>query len=85
MHIKDVLRVMENAYPEGIHNIIVHIFDVVLKDRPVLPPYTLSQLKPQILIKVGATIHSTDGGVPVCVTYVYLRPSPELPHNHTRI
>ena len=60
MHIKDVLRVMENAYPEGIHNIIVHIFDVVLKDRPVLPPYTLSQLKPSLFLKVGAMFRSSD-------------------------
>ena len=51
---------MDNAYPEGLHNIIVDVFDVVLKYGNLLPPYTLSQLKPSLFLKVGAMFRSSD-------------------------
>ena len=45
MHLTEALSVMDNEYPEGLHNIIVIIFDMVLKDVPVITPHTLSQLE----------------------------------------
>ena len=56
----DSLRVPDNEYPEGIHNTIVGIFEVVLKDEPVLFPYALAQIKLQIFIEFGTVIHYRD-------------------------
>ena len=73
---------MDNSYPEGLQNTIVDIFDMVLKDGPVLPPHALSQLEPQLFLKIGAKLCSTNG-VPVCAVPVYLIPSTELFHGNT--
>ena len=45
MCIMEVLRKLDNVHPKGLHNIIVHIYYMLLKDGPVLPPHYLSQLK----------------------------------------
>ena len=44
LHLKDMFRILDNAFPEGLHNIIVDIFNVVLKYVPVLPPHALFRL-----------------------------------------
>ena len=82
MHLVDTLSILDNTYPEGLHNIIVHIFDVVLKYGLVLPPNSISILKPELLLKVCAKLCSTDG-VLCCVVTVYIVPSPELFHGNT--
>ena len=46
VHLTDALDVMEDDYPIGIHNVIVDIFNTVLKGVPMLPPHELPQLKP---------------------------------------
>ena len=46
MHLTDALIVRENAYPKGLQNIIVDIFDVVLKDRTVIPTHAIYHIKP---------------------------------------
>ena len=65
----DALIILENAHPEVLHNIIVHIFNMVLKYGPVITPHALYKLKPQLIIKLGATIRSADG-LPIRVTPV---------------
>ena len=70
-----MISVLENVYPGVLCNIIVDIFDVVLKYLPVLIPYDISQLKQKLFIKVGATFRSTDG-VTIHVAPAYLGPSP---------
>ena len=78
----DALSILGNAYPEGLHSIIVDVIDVVLKYVPVLPPHAIYQLKLQLFLKVGATFRSADG-ISHRVTPVHLGPSPELFHGHT--
>ena len=58
MHIMDVLSVMEYYNPEMLHNIIANIFYMVLQGALMLPPHNLTQLEPQLFIKVAAPIWS---------------------------
>ena len=55
-----------------------------MKDGSVLPPHALSQLEPQLFLKVGAIFFSTDR-ISVRVAHVYLIPSPELLHSQNLI
>ena len=75
MYLADALSILDNEYPKGIHNIIVHIIDMVLKYGTMIFPHDIAQLKPQLLLKVLDTIIS-DGGLLFFVTPVYLNPSP---------
>ena len=52
MHILNMLVIVDNYDTEYIHNIIENIFEVVLKDAPVIPPHHLYQLEPKLLLKV---------------------------------
>ena len=72
---------METSYPEVFHNIIVDIFDVVLKDGPVLPPHALSQIKPQLYLGFGTALRSCDC-ISTRIHTAYLVPNPELIHGH---
>ena len=81
MNITDTLSVLENADSESISNVIVDVFDVVLESWPVFPPHAPSQLKPQLLLKVGALLRYTDR----FYQFVYsanLGPSLELFHGN---
>ena len=82
VHITDALIILENAYPGGLKNIILDVLVMVVKYLMVLPPHDISQLKPQLFIKVGATLLSADG-VSCRFVPVYLGPSPEMFHGHT--
>ena len=54
----DALGVLGYSDSEGLYNIIVDIFDVVLEDPPMFLPHALPQLKLNILLKVDGIIHS---------------------------
>ena len=54
MHLLKAFSIAENSNSEGFHNIIVNVFDVILEYALILPLYALSQLKPNLLIKVDA-------------------------------
>ena len=53
MHILNTLGVAENSNTEWFQNVIANILEVVLIDAPVLPPHSLSQLEPKLLIEVS--------------------------------
>ena len=82
MNIADVLSVLENACHEGLKISIVDVLGVVFKDLSVLPPYDISQIEPQCLLKVVTTFRSTDG-VSCPVASVHLGQSTELLHGKT--
>ena len=46
MHLVDTLSVLEDDYPEWLHNIIVDVFNIVLERDIVISPHALFQLKP---------------------------------------
>ena len=77
MHILDAFIVTDNYDSEGFHNIIVNLFDVILKFATMLPPHALSQLEPNILLVVDALVQSN-----VVITFVvkpiFLSLSPKL-------
>ena len=50
VNLAEVLSVLENDFPKWIHNIIVNIYDVALKDKTMFTPYSLVQIKPQIFL-----------------------------------
>ena len=41
------LSVMDNACNKGIHDIIVNVLDVVMKDRIIFPPHSQCKSKEQ--------------------------------------
>ena len=76
MHLLDVFRITENYDTEGLHNIIVNVFEVVLEYSTALPPHALSQLEPNILLRVDTLVQSQIG-IPVVVKPIFLIPSSE--------
>ena len=56
MHLIYALGIAENFEFEWFHNVIANILHVVLVDTPMLPPYTLPQLEPQLPLEVNALI-----------------------------
>ena len=58
MHLLDALIILENEDPERFHNVIVNIFDIVLKGAPMIPPHDLAQIELNIFLKVAAHIRS---------------------------
>ena len=60
VHLTDALIILENAHPEVLHNIIVHIFNMVLKYGPVIPLHHLAQLKPKLFLGFGVALRSRD-------------------------
>ena len=54
----DALSVMDNSEMEGFHNITVNLFDVILEYSPMLTPHAVSQVKPNLLLKVNALVQS---------------------------
>ena len=56
MHLLNTLSVVENSDTKWLHNVITNIFEVVLKDALVLPPHNLSQIEPNIFLKVDALV-----------------------------
>ena len=77
VNILNALRVAENSDTEWLHNAISNIFEVVLKDGPLLPPHRLSQLEATLLLEVDALVQS-QVGIPVIISSVTLRPIPEV-------
>ena len=82
MHISYVFVILDHSYPKGIHNIILGVFDMVLKDGPVIPPHVFPQLKPQPFLEVGKLLFSSHHHA-INIVFVYLDPSPELLHSYT--
>ena len=82
MHITDNLSALENSDNERLHNIIVDVFDVVLEGLPVFPPHDISQIEPQLLLKVGAPFQSADR-VFVSADSIHLGPSLEIFHGNS--
>ena len=80
MHLLDVFRITDSYDTEGLHNIIVNVFEVVLEYSTALPPHALSQLEPNILLKVDALFHS-EVGIPVVSKSITLIPSLEVSVN----
>ena len=58
MHLLNALGVAENSDTEWFHNIIANIFKVVLVDALVIPSHVISQLEPNILLKVNTFVLS---------------------------
>ena len=58
MHLLNALIIAQNSNTGWLHNIIVNVFFVVLKDAMVLPTYALSILEQNLLIEVNARFHS---------------------------
>ena len=81
MHLTDAFSLLDNVYPEDIQNIILDVLEMILKYLLVLPTHALSQIEPQLLLKVGATFCSS-GGVSCPVSSVHLGPSPLLFHGN---
>ena len=52
MHILHALGVAEDFNFEGFHNIIANILHMVLVDASVFSPHALSQIEPQLPLKV---------------------------------
>ena len=50
----DALGVLEDYDSEGFHNVIVNIVDMVLEGAMMFLPHDLTQLKPNIFLKVDA-------------------------------
>ena len=77
MHLLNALGLADNSDTEWLHNVIANIFDLVLKDVPVLHPLSLYQLEPNILLVVDALVQSN-----VVITFVvkpiFLSLSPKL-------
>ena len=46
IHLTDTLDVLEYANHKGFQSVIVNIFHVILKGRPVLAPHDFPRLKP---------------------------------------
>ena len=76
VHLLNEFSVTENSDTEWFHNIIVNLFLVVREYTVVLPPNSLSQLKPNILLKLDSLFQSWVG-ILVVVKPVTLIPSPE--------
>ena len=77
----DMLGVLYNTYPIGIHNIIVDVFDLVLKYGKIFSLHAIYHIKQQLFIKPLAPICNTDG-TPFRVVIVCLGPSLELLHGN---
>ena len=75
MYLMDALIILENAYSERLYNVIVGIIDMILEGWLVFPPHDISQLEPQLLLKVGEPLQSSDG-VSQSFDIVHLGPSP---------
>ena len=75
------LGVMCNAYPKGLHNIMLGVPDMVLKYGMMLPSHDLAHIKPQLLLGFLSPIKST---YCICaiVDTIYLVPIPEMFHCH---
>ena len=72
-----MLGVLENYDPESFHNVIANIFELVLKDVPVLHPLSLYQLEPNILLVVDSCFQS-QFSIPFIIKSVTFFPSPEV-------
>ena len=59
MHITDAHSILENSDSERLQSFVVDVFDMVLEGLPVFNPHAIYQLKPQLLIKVGAILLSS--------------------------
>ena len=81
MHLTYVFGVLGNAYPKGLQNIIVNIFDVVLKYGTMFPPHALAHIKPHIFFEFGAALHSCEYTA-IKIHTVYLVTITELLHSH---
>ena len=71
----NVFNATENYDLEGFHNIIVNVFKVILEYAPMLPPHTLFQLQPKILLKVDELVQP-QVGITVIFKPIFLIPSP---------
>ena len=77
MHLLNALGLADNYDTEWLHNVIANIFEVVLKYTLVLPPHSLYQLEPKLIIEVSALVQS-QVGILIISKYVNFRPSPEV-------
>ena len=77
MHLLNTLSVVDNPDTEWLHNVIANIFEVALKDAPVLPTHITPQLEPKLLLKVDALVQYQ-----ICTTVISnsvpLIPNPEV-------
>ena len=51
-----MLGILDNYDSEGIHNIIVNIFDVIMEDTLVFLLHALTQIESNIFLKVDAPV-----------------------------
>ena len=77
LHILVAFSLTDKSDTEWLHNIIANIFQVVQYYAAVVPPHTLYQLGPNLLLKVGALVQ-TQVGFPIIDHTVTLSPSPEV-------
>ena len=81
VNIVDTISELDNSDPGGFHNVIVNIFYVVLEGSLVPLPHVLTQLEPNISIKVNASITS-QLHIPWAVISISLCLSPDFLHSN---
>ena len=57
MNFTDALGVLEDYDSEGFHNVIENMFDMVLEDTMMFLPHPLTQLEPNLFLKVYAPLY----------------------------
>ena len=77
MHILHAFGIADNSGTEWLHSVILNIVEVFLKDSPVLPPHSLSEIEPNLLLRVDVLFQSQIC-IPVVSKSIFFCPIPEV-------